>query len=1281
MNNKGKETLDKAKLVKEHGVSRINQLKQEMAEQQPHYIAEIQDAPELDRFIEEDLEESLPPEKRKLVSNPKVKNKPSAKLITDNSTTEETLDQLRIREQKDLESKVLLDSLLKDTIPVKPDVSKIDPQSRFKKKNFENAFYSRNAPSPQPKQQSLYESSLYSKISQGTKSLPNIPSKSLSFFLLDATECPENMSVIYLFGKSEIEGKFIDTCVQVTDLRREIYIMPRRGISVADVEIEIRGLLSGSRGLTKADIKYEKVIKKYCFEMDVDYRNEEVEVLCVSYSFKQTAISNLSQYGKTYKGVFGISTPPLELFILNSQIEGPNWMSINNFKVDATNSFSDQPLCITLSDCKGNVKVTDRMRQAPPLSLLTFQMQVSDSSNEVEAIHLSAYSQFNISSGTNSAVSHFFLYQQGVNEGETGKQVGNCEFLSHKYNSEYSLLVATQILVSKTNPDIIVGHELLGGLLEIYLSKLLKNGIDSLHLLNRRNIEPHKLKGPAVRKLNTKTRLLFTGRLILDTFALSKEFVKLDEYSLTSVISHISNESVPSKFQTVGAELRAGSQMIEGVLAGLNLLPLTLQLSKVAGCLWQVSLRQARAERNEVLLLRRFKEANYLLPDKQRNYEQDTASGEKGFEGGLVLEPQAGLYDNYIILVDFNSLYPSIIRHFKICFTTVQRPLRPIERAEEEINEIKEDQEVLKPLNDIVCNEKSDPLLPGILSVLISRRREVKAQLRKEKNPSVIAQLEIRQQAYKLVANSIYGCLGFVSSRFYSKRIAAIITHFGRDLLRKSENLIKDKGHVVIYGDTDSLMVNTFKTDLSEAILCGLTLKKEINEQFKKDRSSREQILEVELDGVFKKLLLLKKKKYTGIAVTNFMQIAKAQGEPVAEQTRLEVKGLDMIRRDWSQITKNVCKEVISILMTNGDLEQVYTHLGKVNENLDIIEKTKDHSSYVATSEHPIAISDFVIKKQLNKKLGDYGDSNLLPQVKVGYWMKKYFNKTDEQLVGHFIPYVVTTRGNFLGDKAMHIQEYMSQFHQTADNSTIHPLDIAWYKNAQVINPINRILDPIEGHSSNRLLLIFELKVAEQSSGDDHRYQLLDEVAKVQAAMPCVYRSSIQLEEFSVSCPFCSNNCYAFLARCPNKVDGVYSESVFSFRVSTVLCRIAQEFYTMNRKCPECDYSVNSFSVYPLKCPIHESKKLKPAMTPQQATEKILYFQQLCDIGDGESRINRLNTKKLLAEVFHPIVSKLGYEYNNLLVKFNNHRLKINFKKMFYPFLISNFESFEHVLL
>jgi DNA polymerase alpha subunit A len=97
-----------------------------------------------------------------------------------------------------------------------------------------------------------------------------------------------------------------------------------------------------------------------------------------------------------------------------------------------------------------------------------------------------------------------------------------------------------------------------------------------------------------------------------------------------------------------------------------------------------------RAERNEFILLHEFTKNDYICPDKlygkakiaaaTENQEEDengdiVSTGKKKdkYKGGLVLEPLKGLYDKFILVMDFNSLYPSIIQEYNICFTTVER--------------------------------------------------------------------------------------------------------------------------------------------------------------------------------------------------------------------------------------------------------------------------------------------------------------------------------------------------------------------------------------------------------------------------------------------------------------------------------------------------------------------------------------------------------------------------------------------------------------------------------
>lgn len=112
------------------------------------------------------------------------------------------------------------------------------------------------------------------------------------------------------------------------------------------------------------------------------------------------------------------------------------------------------------------------------------------------------------------------------------------------------------------------------------------------------------------------------------------------------------------------------------LLFKLQIIPLTKQLTNIAGNMWSKSLQNARAERNELLLLHQFTENNFICPDKntfKKTFDDEEGSddenegkatkkrGKAKYAGGLVLEPKPGLYDKIILLLDFNSLYPSII--------------------------------------------------------------------------------------------------------------------------------------------------------------------------------------------------------------------------------------------------------------------------------------------------------------------------------------------------------------------------------------------------------------------------------------------------------------------------------------------------------------------------------------------------------------------------------------------------------------------------------------------
>ena len=198
--------------------------------------------------------------------------------------------------------------------------------------------------------------------------------------------------------------------------------------------------------------------------------------------------------------------------------------------------------------------------------------------------------------------------------------------------------------------------------------------------------------------------------------------------------------------------------------------------------------------------------------------------------------------------------------------------------------------EELPPLPDRGDGAKG--VLPRVLKNIISKRREVKGLLKKEKNVKKRETYEIRQvadsaslklqvrvdgvvvrprrrdaveaaarastrrvptqMALKLTANSMYGCLGFSHSRFYAKPLAALVTSLGRDTLQATADVAeKELGLEVIYGDTDSIMINTRTDDLAVVKDLGLKVKKAVNKRYR--------LLELELDGIFKTMCVTRR--------------------------------------------------------------------------------------------------------------------------------------------------------------------------------------------------------------------------------------------------------------------------------------------------------------------------------------------------------------------------------------------------------------------------------------
>lgn len=466
----------------------------------------------------------------------------------------------------------------------------------------------------------------------------------------------------------------------------------------------------------------------------------------------------------------------------------------------------------------------------------------------------------------------------------------------------------------------------------------------------------------------------------------------------------------------------------------LQAIPLAFQITAICGNVLSQTFSGGRSTRNEYLLLHAFyATGKFMWPDKRdkRREEEEQASLEaaegkagkkgttKGFVGGLVLEPKKGFYDKCVLLLDFNSLYPSIIQEYNICFTSVDQNADSVIEPDHDTND-------------------SSGILPIQIKHLVDTRRAVKKAMSLEKrqnqqdyeNLESYIKLDIRQKALKLTANSMYGCLGFSASRFYAKELAALVTRKGREALMRAKELAEGLGLDVIYGDTDSIMIYTNSNDNTEVQQIGFKVKMQVNKMFK--------LLEIDLDGIFKSMLLLKKKKYAALTWVNHEDSSQ---KPIY---RKEMKGLDIVRRDWCILAKQLGEQVVDIILQ--------PEISMDDAITTIREKMTDTAANISSMKMPL----FIISKELAKPVEAYPAKTPQAHVMVARRKTTKFRK------GDVVPYIICKDGT---DKS-HAQR---AYHPEEIEEQNLEIDYDYYLSNQIHPVVSRLCEPIEGLTAPEL--------------------------------------------------------------------------------------------------------------------------------------------------------------------------------------------------------------------
>ncbi|MCY4566222.1 MAG: DNA polymerase II, partial [Gammaproteobacteria bacterium] len=398
------------------------------------------------------------------------------------------------------------------------------------------------------------------------------------------------------------------------------------------------------------------------------------------------------------------------------------------------------------------------------------------------------------------------------------------------------------------------------------------------------------------------------GRLVLDGVDLLRgAFVRMDEYSLDAVARNVLGEGkalTGDAHDRVGEILRNYAHDLEAfaryartdarlaleIVERLDLVNLAVARSRLTGM--TPDRVAASIASFDFLYLAELHKRRIVAPSVRSSDSRVHAAQ----AGGHVLEPVTGLHEG-VWVFDFKSLYPSVIRTYNI------DPLAYIDKQETAAPVTAVDDPIELAGGARFC--RTPGILPGMLDELFPRREQAKRDGDR-----------VASQAIKILMNSFYGVLGTPACRFYNPAIANAITGQGRRLLLWSKRWFEDKGFQVLYGDTDSLFVasgGAAEGAIEKGTLLAAALTADLADHIQRE-SRVESRLELELEKFYAKLFLPVTRAGTGGA-------RKRYAGRILGKDDVEFTGMEVVRRDWTELAKQVQRELYGRLFRDEPIE------------------------------------------------------------------------------------------------------------------------------------------------------------------------------------------------------------------------------------------------------------------------------------------------------------------------------------------------------------------------
>ena len=617
--------------------------------------------------------------------------------------------------------------------------------------------------------------------------------------------------------------------------------------------------------------------------------------------------------------------------------------------------------------------------------------------------------------------------------------------------SELDLLNRMVDIVRNLDPDILTGFEVHNSSWGYLIERARRQyDYDLCEEFSRTKSQSHGRIGRTVDPwgFNHTSTIRITGRHMINIWRAMRGELNLLQYTLENIVFHILHRRVPqyahkdlTRWYTSGKPRETvrvvDYQMMRtrldlDILHQNELIPRTSEQARLLGVDFFSVFSRGSQFKVESLMFRIAKPENFILisPSRKQVGQQNALECLP-----LVMEPQSAFYPSPLLVLDFQSLYPSVMIAYNYCYSTfLGRVVKWRDQNKMGFTDYERQQNVLKLLQDhvnIAPNgmiyarpEIRKSLLAKMLGEILETRVMVKSGMKVDRDDKTLQRLlNNRQLALKLIANVTYGYTSAsFSGRMPCSEIADSIVQTGRETLEKAIALIhsvKRWGAEVVYGDTDSLFVYLKGRTRGEAFDIGKEIAAAVT-------SMNPKPVKLKFEKVYHPCVLLAKKRYVG-----FKYESKEQKRP-----DFDAKGIETVRRDGTPAEQKIEEKALKILFRTANLSSVKSYFQKQCTKI---------------MKGQISIQDFCFAREV--KLGTYSDKGPPPPGALISTRRMLEDPRAEPQYGERVPYVVIAGapGARLIDRCV-APDILLQDNQ-------HELDAEYYITKNLIPPLERIFN------------------------------------------------------------------------------------------------------------------------------------------------------------------------------------------------------------------------------